>query len=194
MSLKRFINEETFIRKAKVMSFGTYEKCEGLFKEAFTLTDLTVKDGEFKMLPEYKEVIQWLSNSEGKGLLMTGSNGRGKTVILKGVLPLIFKSRGYILRVLNSGEIDYKTFHSYLDSKAFIAIDEMGKDNIINDYGTKSDPVEAAIDHCEDRIKMLLMTSNLTAKEIQARYGNRTLDRIKRLCKVVVFKGESYRK
>ena len=194
MSLKQFITPDSFVRKARVMSFGNYEKCESLFIEAFELTDLTIKDGEFKMLPEYKEVIQWLSNSEGKGILLTGSNGRGKTAILKGVLPLIFKSRGYILRVLNSGEIDYKTFQSYLDSKVFIGIDEMGKDSIINDYGTKSDPVEAAIDHCEDRIKMLLMSSTLPAEQIQKRYGNRTLDRIKRLCKVVVFKGESFRK
>ena len=81
-----------------------------------------------------------------------------------------------------------------MNSKKFIGIDEMGKDSIINDYGTKSDPVEAAIDHCEDRIKMLLMSSNLTAEQIQKRYGNRTLNRIKRLCKVVVFKGESFRK
>lgn len=194
MSLKQFIQPDSFVRKARTMSFGDYEKCEKLFIEAFKLTDQTIKAGEFQMLPEYKEVIQWLANSEGKGLLMTGSNGRGKTAILKGVLPLIFLSRGYVLRVLNSGEIEHKTFQSYLESKVFIAIDEMGKDGVINDYGTKSDPVEAAVDHCEDRIKMLLLTSNLTAKEIQARYGNRTLDRLVRLCKVVVFKGVSYRK
>ena len=146
------------------------------------------------MLPEYKEIIQWLSNSEGKGLLMTGSNGRGKTAILKGVIPLIFKSRGYVLKVLNSTEIDPNIFQTYLNKKKFIAIDEIGKDSIIKDYGNIKDPVEAAIDHCEDRIKLLLMTSNLTAEQIQSRYGNRTLDRIKRLCKIVVFKGSSFRK
>ena len=110
IDLKRFVNEKTFIRKPRQFSFGTYSECEELFKQAFILTDLSIQEGEFQMLPEYKEVIQWLSASEGKGLQMVGSNGRGKTAILKGVLPLIFLSRGYILKPINSTDIDNKTF------------------------------------------------------------------------------------
>lgn len=194
MSLEQYLTDDSFVRKLRPFSFGTYEHCEKLFREAFLLTDRTVNENDFEMLPEYKEVIQWLSASQGKGILMTGANGRGKTAILKGVIPLIFKSRGYNLRVLNSTEINPNDFHEYLRKKKFIAIDEVGKDSIIKDYGNVKDPVEAAIDHCEDHIKLLLMTSNLTAEQIKSRYGNRTLDRIRRLCKIVVFKGESFRK
>ncbi len=193
MDLKQYLTPDSFTRKLTPFSFGAYAECEKLFKQAFLLTDQTIKEGKFEMLPEYKDVIQWLSSSEGKGLLMTGANGRGKTAILKGVIPLIFKSKGYVLRVLNSTEIDYNSFQQYLNSKKFIAIDEIGKDSVIKDYGNEKDPVEAAIDHCEDRMKLLLMTSNLTGEQIKERYGNRTLSRIKRLCKIVVFKGRDYR-
>lgn len=194
IDLTKFIDEKTFIRKARPFSFGTYDECEDLFKQAFLLTDLTVDENTFQMLPEYKEIIQWLSKSEGKGLFMTGSNGRGKTAILKGVIPLIFKSRDYELRAINSTQIDIKKFDEYLRSKFAILIDEVGKDRISNDYGTLKDPVESAIDHCEDVLKLLIITSNLTEKQIVERYGQRTSSRLKRLCKLVVFQGVDLRK
>ena len=64
----------------------------------------------------------------------------------------------------------------------------------MNDYGTKIDAVENAIFEAEDDLKMLLLTSNLDAKSIKERYGERIYDRIKRLCLVVFMKGESLRK
>lgn len=194
IDLKQFVTDKTFIRKPRQFSFGTYEECKEMFIDAFTLTDLSIKKGEFQMLPEYKEVIEWLSLSEGKGLQMVGSNGRGKTAILKGVLPLIFLSRGYILKPINSTDIDNKTFPEYLRRTAFIGLDEVGKDRINNDYGTLKDPIESAIDHCEDTLKILIITSNLTKAQIIERYGIRTQSRLNRLCKVVVFKGEDLRK
>lgn len=194
IDLKQFVNEKTFVRQLKPFSFGTYSECQKLFKQAFLLTDQTITDSEFKMLPEYKEIIEWLSSSEGKGLFMTGSNGRGKTSILKGVLPLIFKSRGYVLKPINSRQIDIKYFDEYLRSTFAIVIDEIGKDEVENDYGTLKDPVESAIDHCEDVIKLLIMTSNLTKDQIDKRYGIRTSSRIKRLCRIVIFKGDDLRK
>ena len=194
IDLKQFITDKTFIRQAKAFSFGTYEECEYLFIQAFMLTDKTVKEGEFKMLPEYEKIIQWLSHSEGKGLLMSGSNGRGKTAILKGVIPLIFMSRGYSMKPINSKEIEPNGFNTWLHRTWAILIDEVGKDSVVKDYGTSKDPVEAAIDHCEDHLKLLLMTSNLSKDQLKKRYGVRTTSRIKRLCKIVIFEGEDFRK
>ena len=187
MDLKNFIDDNTYVRKAQTFSFGTYEECEKMFIDAFKLTDKTMK--EFKMLPEYKEIIQWLSNNEGKGIFMTGSVGRGKSAILNGVLPLIFRARGgKILNVYPAREL-----HKQEKLKWCVCIDDIGQDGVVNDYGTKIDAVENAISHCEDRMKLLFMTSNLNKKQIIERYGTRIMDRIGRLCKIVVFKGESLR-
>lgn len=187
MKLEDFITKETYIRKEIRFSLGTLEECENLFVEAFGLTDKTVK--KFEMLPEYKEIIHWMHNNDGRGLFMTGSNGRGKSTILNGVLPLIFLARAKkILKPIPAR--DLKT-----DSLGWaICIDDVGQDGVVVDYGTRVDAVEYAISHCEDRMKLLIMTSNLDKKQIIERYGNRIMDRIDRLCKVVVFKGKSFRK
>lgn len=187
IDLKDFVDEKTFVRETKSISFGTKAECKEYFIEAFKLSDKTMD--KFEMLPEYDEIIDWLSESKGKGLFMVGSNGRGKSTILMGVLPLIYKAIGKkILKPVSARHLDIN------DLKWTVCIDEVGQDDIKNDYGTKKDPVEYAISHCEDTMKTLLMTSNLNEKQIIDRYGIRINDRIKRLCKIVVFKGESFRK
>lgn len=188
VNLKELLEKAKYVkvREAKRYKLGTYEECEEMFKEAFLLVDKTVVN--FEMLPEYREVILWMSDTKGKGLLMTGSNGRGKSTILTGVLPLIFLASGFILKPSSAQDL------STSNLPWAVAIDEMGQDSIKNDYGTKVDAVEYAISHCEDHMKLLILTSNLTEKQIIARYGIRVMDRIHRLCVIVNFKGQSYRK
>ena len=177
------------VRGYKRYSFGTFDECKALFKEAFMLVDKTIT--EYKHLPEYDEVISWLSDSKGKGLFLIGNCGRGKSVILTGVLPLIFNAtKGKILKPIASRKL-----HQVTEYKSpFIVIDDIGTEEIVNDYGTKIDAVENAIFEAEDDLKMLLLTSNLDASSIKERYGERIYDRIKRLCKVVFMKGDSLRK
>jgi len=177
------------VRDYKRYSFGSLEECAALFCEAFMLVDKTVT--KYKHLPEYDEVIKWLSDTEGKGLFLLGNCGRGKSIIITGVLPLIFNAKkGKILKPIAARKLhkvtEYKT--------PFIVIDDIGTEEIVNDYGTKIDAVENAIFEAEDDLKMLLLTSNLDASSIKERYGERIYDRIKRLCKVVFMRGESLRK
>jgi|TARA_R110002033_G_scaffold3097_3_gene18805 DNA replication protein DnaC len=177
------------VRDFQRYSFGNIKECKELFVEAFKLVDKTIS--EYKHLDEYNHVISWLSDTKGKGLFLIGNCGRGKSVILTGVLPLIFNAKkGKILKPIASRKLhqvtEYKT--------PFIVIDDIGTEEIINDYGTKIDAVENAIFEAEDDLKLLLLTSNLDAAAIKQRYGERIYDRIKRLCKVVFMKGESLRK
>ncbi len=177
------------VRDYKRYSFGTLQECQKLFKDAFMLVDKTIK--EYKHLDEYNHVISWLTDTQGKGLFLIGNCGRGKSVILTGVLPLIFNAKkGKILK-----PIPARKLHNVTEYKSpFIVIDDIGTEEIVNDYGTKIDAVENAIFEAEDDLKMLLLTSNLDASAIKERYGERIYDRIKRLCKVVFMKGESLRK
>ena len=69
----------------------------------------------------------------------------------------------------------------------------IGTESIKNDYGTKIDAVADAISYAEDSSKTLLVTTNLTPKALDDRYSDRTLDRLRK-CKVVVIKGNSFRK
>ena len=177
------------VRDYKRYSFGSIEECTALFCEAFRLVDKTFT--KYKHLPEYDEVIKWLSDTEGKGLFLIGNCGRGKSVILTGVIPLIFNAKkGKILK-----PIPARKLHTITEYKTpFIVVDDIGTEEIINDYGTKIDAVENAIFEAEDHLKLLLLTSNLDANAIKERYGERIYDRIKRLCLVVFMKGKSLRK
>ena len=177
------------VRDYKRYSFGNIEECTALFCEAFRLVDKTFT--KYNHLPEYDEVIKWMSDTEGKGLFLLGNCGRGKSIIITGVLPLIFNAKiGKILK-----PIPARKLHTVTEYKSpFIVIDDIGTEEVINDYGTKIDAVENAIFEAEDDLKLLLLTSNLDASAIKQRYGDRIYDRIRRLCKVVFMRGDSLRK
>jgi len=190
MDLKKILEKSKNIEVRETKSLRICEPgfAEEQFREAFLLTDKTVK--EFEMLPEYHEVIDWLIDTKGKGLFMAGSVGRGKTTILRGVLPLLFRANiQKIIHVYPAREL-----HKYDYKKWLIAIDDMGQDDIVKDFGTNVNAVEDAISYAEDHMKILLITSNLTREQIKNKYGERIMNRIERLCKIVVFKGSSFRR
>ena len=174
------------VRKFDSYNFGDKDKMKAVFIESFKLVDKTFP--QYQHLPEYTQIIEWLNNTEGKGLFMTGSFGRGKSTILYGVIPLIF--RACYDKVLKP--IAARDLHK-ADLGWAISIDDIGQEEIVNDFGTKIDAVEYAISHCEDNMKLLVMSANLNSQQLEERYGGRILDRINRLCKVVEFKGKSLR-
>jgi DNA replication protein DnaC len=184
-------NGKLSIREPKSYSFGTYEQCKELFIKSFMAFDKTVK--KLELLPEYEEVINWMTDTNGKGLALAGSLGRGKSIILNGVLPIAFFTKNMVLKPKLAIELSPDLTNQMKSSWA-VAIDDIGQENVINNFGTKIDAVEILISHCEDRLKPLFLTTNLDYEQIIERYGPRISDRITRLCKVVEFMGESLRK
>jgi DNA replication protein DnaC len=173
------------------LSFGDKETCKNLFIETFKGVDLSVKN--YKHLPEYDHVIDWMIDAKGKGLFMSGDCGRGKSIILTGVIPtLFFHKYGKVIRYFSSTEIPEKV--KFISIQWAISIDDLGLEPMINDFGEKYEGFNRIIDIAEARLSPLFISTNLTSEDLLARYGERTLDRIKRLCKIVKFKGESLRK
>lgn len=187
INLREHLDDNMIIRKRQTFKIENREAVKISFMEAFVICDETIED--FEWLPEYDEIVDWLCDNKGKGICLAGSNGRGKSNIINSVLPLIFKAyHKKILNPYNAREMFGKRL------EWAVVIDDMGQDSIVNNYGNTIDPVELAICHCEERMKPLFMSTNLTKEQILKRYGIRVLDRINRLCRIVVFKGESFRK
>lgn len=175
------------VRKNLTFSFGDMNQCEDLLLEIFDKVDMTVNRIQF--IPEYKEITDWMSDTKGKGLALFGSVGRGKTVINSFILPILFYERyGKLL----TPQIAEGLTRDSLNKWAY-CIDDIGTESIVNEFGTKTDMVSYAINNAEHFIKPLFLTSNLTRDELVQRYGIRTYDRIKRLCKIVIFTGKSLR-
>jgi DNA replication protein DnaC len=166
---------------------GTKEELKEMFIKAFNHYDQTV--GTYKHLPEYDDVIDWMVDTKGRGLMLMGNCGLGKSTILNYVIPAIFRTKTKKSLVSTPA----KELKEVVKSNAsFIIIDDLGTESIKNDYGTKIDAVADAISYAEDSSKTLLITTNLDAADLKKRYDERTLDRLRK-CKVVVIKGKSFR-
>jgi DNA replication protein DnaC len=166
---------------------GTKEELKEMFIKAFNHYDQTV--GTYNHLPEYDEIIDWMVDTKGRGLMLMGECGLGKSTILNYVIPAIFRTKTKKSLVSTPA----KELKEVVKSNAsFIIIDDLGTESIKNDYGTKIDAVADAISYAEDSSKTLLITTNLDAADLKKRYDERTLDRLRK-CKVVVIKGKSFR-
>ena len=167
---------------------GSKEELKEMFIKAFKYYDRTID--KYKHLSSYDEIIDWLVDTRGRGLMLMGECGLGKSTILNFVIPAIFRTKTN--KVLKS--IPAKELAAVERNVApFIIIDDLGTESIKNDYGTKIDAVADAISYAEDSSKTLLITTNLSPQGLKTRYDERTLDRLRK-CKVVIIKGKSFRK
>jgi len=166
---------------------GTKEELKEMFIKAFKYYDRTID--KYDHLPAYDEIIDWLVDTKGRGLMLMGECGLGKSTILNYVIPAIFRTKtNKVLRSIPAKEL------AAVDKNVapFIIIDDLGTESIKNDYGTKIDAVADAISYAEDSSKTLLITTNLSPQGLKTRYDERTLDRLRK-CKVVIIKGKSFR-
>ena len=167
---------------------GTKEELKEMFIKAFKYYDRTID--KYEHLSSYDEIIDWMVDTKGRGLMLMGECGLGKSTILNFVIPAIFRTKTN--KVLKS--IPAKELAAVERNVApFIIIDDLGTESIKNDYGTKIDAVADAISYAEDSSKTLLITTNLSPQGLKTRYDERTLDRLRK-CKVVIIKGKSFRK
>jgi len=147
----------------------------------------------FKMLSEYSQVITWLKNNRGKGLFLTGMNGRGKTVIGRYIIPILFQEfHNKVFTRADSQEMNARL--NELLKKRFLSIDDIGTEDQRVVYGERRWSFPELVDNAEKNRNILVLTSNMDADAIEKKYGLRTRERVRAVCKIVVFKGESLRK
>lgn len=182
-------------RKPQMTSFGTFQECQQSFKQIFKMVDPTVE--EFEYYQEYDQIVEWLSDNKGKGLYLTGSVGTGKSVIMRLVLPVYFRIQyNKNMRVIGLPDfitMDPEDMRDYLN-RSIIAIDEFGREPLATDYGKKYEAAPVLIESCEVETKLLFVTTNAKRADIVRRYGEHTMDRIEKLCRIVSISQKSKRK
>ena len=151
-----------------------------------------LKEKGFKWNPAYDIICSYMADNENKGLVMVGSCGTGKSIILNSALPILFNMSRFVMCPVTAYDLSAHNFRKLLQRK-FIAIDEIGREFIGNDYGSKFEMLEIIADHCEKNGKLLFLTSNLSYEALLTRYGEPCIDRLKKICKWVEFTGESCR-
>lgn len=192
------------VRSPKVLSWGNHTECANLFKQIMLNVDRSIKS--YEHLPEYDDVIDWMTNTEGKGLLLMGDCGRGKSVIIASVVPFLLTAKGFVSKPIHADffespckadwatEIQKPKNIDYLCQCAFPIIDELGVEPKINDYGERYEGFTKVINVAEMKLKPLFVSTNLTKEQLLTRYDERTFERLVHLCRRVEFNGESLRK
>ena len=163
---------------------------------------------EPKWLPAYEEVAKWLADNNSRGLICVGTCGLGKSVICCQALPYLFKRHFDLdVMVVTAVEMNRRIDEllAYCGQKRIIVVDDLGTEAVETvTYGNRRRPFCELVDAAERTGTLLIITTNLrTTRDtdtrrnypsIEDRYGVPTLDRLRAITKVIVFKGESLRK
>lgn len=149
--------------------------------------------GEYaQWLPEYKQVVSWLRQNKGRGLLLIGPTGRGKSVLCRDIIPQILNTiaQSDICTVASA----YTLASGFeIPPCQFLVIDDIGIEDLYSEFGTRRDRVAECVDYCERQNIVLIVTTNLTIDKLRNVYGERTLDRLRALCDLVLLTGPSFR-
>ena len=190
---------ETGLNNLKAHGFKTYSK--PAFKLPYakeTLHEVMRQFIEsegvtFRWLPEYDKVADWLSDNNGTGLILAGSNGRGKSILGLKAFPYVFLNfYGLMVSTYHSTQINENL--TTLNAKKVIYIDDVGRENVESKiYGNSSTPFLDLLDIVEKQSKLLILSTNANKEQLEARYDVRTMERLQALCRVVVFSGKSLR-
>lgn len=150
------------------------------------------------------------------GVMLCGNCGNGKTTLMNAFRRAVnwldaqhhFKflddrEYGYRfkpgMKIVDVRDIlraarDFEEFKS-LRSVQMLGIDDLGKEPAeIMDYGNVMSPVIELIEHRYANQLFTFITSNLTGKEIRAKYGDRIADRFNEMVHIIVFRDITYRK
>ena len=141
----------------------------------------------------YRPIVQWMTNNHGRGLLLTGTCGLGKTLIGKYIIPLLIRDTTrrivniFTARDLQARPDEIMQYH-------LIYIDDIGTENATNIFGNKRQPLAELVDLAEQTGKLLILTTNLNGKELREKYGDRTIDRLKAVTTYITLTGKSLRR
>jgi len=125
------------------------------------------------------------------GLFLMGNVGTGKTFFFKKVNPTPITIFSLQDHALDSAEEIKASVLGVQDRE--VVFDDIGTEPTLNRYGTRFEILPWIV---EQRLELRCrthFTTNIQGAQLRERYGDRTLDRIKSLCKAFPFTGESQR-
>lgn len=141
----------------------------------------------------YRPIVDWMEDNKGKGLLLAGGCGLGKSLIGMRILPLLINDAcKKIVNIYKAQDLNSKP--DDVINKHIIYVDDIGTEGTSNIYGNKRIPFCELCDAVEQQGKLLMCSTNLTVDELTEKYGIRTVDRLRATTKYVPLIGDSLRK
>lgn len=155
-------------------------------------------------LPEYEEIVDWMTDNHGKGLMCIGNCGRGKSLITQHLLPVIIHNHYNLVmncyRAIDLQDYDVdergraRLFYKTIARNKLLCIDDVGTEPAeARIFGEPHRFFSQLVDECERKQKLLVCSTNLVKEELLQHYDMRTFDRLTALTRRVWFKGKSLR-
>lgn len=148
---------------------------------------------EMVWIDEYEKVAEWLENSNGRGLLLFGNSGRGKSILCRYALPAVIYK--YCGKVVHS--YDIQSMNSHIDealSYPLVSLDDIGTEDESVSYGNRRMAFAEIMDNSEKTGKLVIASTNLDKEGLEKKYGIRVMDRIIGTMDRICFNGKSFRK
>lgn len=189
---RRNANIESLIR-SDTPSWDIREAREAVRKWVYAgLIDCIGSREATQWLPEYEQIVDWLCYNDGKGLLLHGDCGLGKSLITTQIIPT-FVHKQFKKRTTITDARELKTHFTSGGYKClYQVIDDVGTEREVYEYGNKRDYFPELVDYATNHGLLLVVSSNLSKEELE-KYGQRTFDRIRSHFKRVELRGKSLR-
>ena len=198
-------DRKLIVRSPTRLSWGDREMCDALFRTLFRRLDATI--ATYHHLPEYDEVIDWMYDTRGVGLLLIGDCGRGKSIITTGLIPVLLGMKEISAYAVHADELNKPypfatstmgmepktTCLDYLTRCPCPIIDELGVEPMINDYGGAVRGFQPGHQRGRTLLPSALPLDEPYQRDLLNSYGERTFDRLRHQCRVVEFRGDSLR-
>lgn len=180
--------------------------------------EVEYRGGVFLMDPDTRAHIlaaaRWLIDPyTSPGLMLCGLYGNGKTTLAKAIAWLIGylteRELGYsqrkkmplytaknICRMCAASEKFKEQYDEYgqLFIEPMMIIDDLGEEpKEVMVYGMIHTPIIDIISERYAAQRMTIITTNLDADELKAKYGERIYDRLKEMLTTIIFENDSFR-
>lgn len=131
--------------------------------------------------------------SSGRGLLVTGDAGCGKTQLISAIRDWLNSGTLNWMYCKEPKDVNYMRYDD--DAiKGDVFVDDIGCEEIIREYGNIVDVVGDYIQRYHYRGNgRFIATTNLNSQQINERYGARCLDRLLEMCVVLKLNGKTKR-
>lgn len=157
-----------------------------------------------------RQLAAALTQQEPKfGVMLCGKVGNGKTTLIYALRAVVYYCRDvgwigpdYAERFSIEEAKDVVRYAKRCDDRyekirkqPMLAIDELGREPLeVLDYGNVLNPILDVLEYRYNQQLPTFLTTNLDAREIREKYGDRIADRFNEMLHVIIFERQSYRK